>query len=77
VKPAAATTFRWALSAFFATILLGVALSVSCGGGGGSSGGSGGNPKTYPGTPAGTYTVTVTGASGSLQDSTTMTLTVQ
>ncbi|HEV2247091.1 MAG TPA: choice-of-anchor D domain-containing protein, partial [Terriglobia bacterium] len=52
------------------------AIAVSCGGGGGG-GGSGGGGVTNPGTPKGTYTLTVTGASGTLQHSTTLSLTVQ
>jgi Subtilase family len=54
-------------------LILVVALQVACGGGGG---GGGGGP-TNPGTPAGTYTVTVAGTAGSLTNSVPVTLTVQ
>ena len=57
------------------TVLL-AAIVLSCGGGGGSSGG-GGSTVTNPGTPKGTYTLTVTGTSGSLQHQTVVQLTVQ
>ena len=50
-----------------------VALLLGCGGGGG--GGGGGN--TDPGTPPGSYTITVTGTSGSYTHSTSFTLVVQ
>ena len=54
--------------------ILGVVIITSCGGGGSSSSGGGGTG----GTPAGAYTVTVTGTSGSLAAQTaTFTATVQ
>jgi hypothetical protein len=49
-----------------------LALLAACGGGGGGGGG-----PTNPGTPVGTYTITVAGTAGSLQNSGTVTLTVQ
>ncbi len=54
----------------FALLVCLVAPAISCGGGGSSA------PKN-PGTPAGTYSVTVAGSSNQLQHSTTVTLTVQ
>jgi len=49
-----------------------LALLAACGGGGGGGGG-----PTNPGTPTGTYTITVAGTAGSLQNSGTVTLIVQ
>ncbi|WP_348261574.1 Ig-like domain repeat protein [Telmatobacter sp. DSM 110680] len=48
---------------------------LACGGGGGSIGGGGGT-TTIPGTTAGNYTVTVTGTSGIITSTTTITLSV-
>ena len=66
---------RRAATLYLAGILfiLIVALQVACGGGGG---GTGGGP-TNPGTPTGTYTITVSGTAGSLTNSVPVTLTVQ
>jgi FG-GAP-like repeat/Cep192 domain 4 len=54
------------------SILLAVTLWASCGGGGGSS-----PPQSSPGTPAGTYGLSVTGTSGNLSHTTLLTLTVK
>jgi subtilase family serine protease len=56
------------------TVLALLVMGLGCGGGG-SSGGGGGNHD--PGTPLGTYSVTVTATSGVLTHSTSFTLTVQ
>lgn len=61
---------QFAFSAACCALLICLALpAVSCGGGSST-------PKN-PGTPAGTYSVTVTGASGQLQHSTSVSLSVQ
>jgi trimeric autotransporter adhesin len=49
--------------------------ALGCGGGGGNKGGGGGGGNS--GTTAGTYTVTVTGTSGTITQTTAVTLTVQ
>ena len=67
-----ARSARLALIGLVAALLLGVMLSPSCGGGGSSSPGPG-----SPGTPAGSYTLTVMATSGNLAHSTSLTLTVQ
>jgi hypothetical protein len=54
--------------------VMGIVLApMGCGGGGGAITGGSGN---Y-GTPAGTYTFTITGANGSITGSTSLTVTVQ
>jgi hypothetical protein len=60
-----------------------ILLTLGCGGSGtsGGGGGGGGGPKTDPGTPAGSYTITVTGTSGTggsaITHTTSFTLVVQ
>jgi len=58
--------------ASWALVLFLIGAVVSCGGGGGGDG-----APQRPGTPAGSYSVTVTGTSNQLQHSTTVTLSVQ
>jgi hypothetical protein len=73
VPGAAAQHQRRAIS-WIAALLLLVAVLASCGGA--STGGSGGGGG-HPGTPAGNYTITVTGSAGSVSHSVTVGLTVQ
>jgi hypothetical protein len=54
-------------------VFSGLIFLTACGGSSSSGGGGGG----HPGTPAGTYTITVTGTSGSVTHTTTGTLVVQ
>jgi DNA-binding beta-propeller fold protein YncE len=56
-------------------LVSGCLLQVACSGA--SNSGSGGGGGGTGGTPAGTYTITVTGAAGSIQNATMVTLTVQ
>ena len=58
-----------------AMVVLSVAASVNCGGG--SSSQSTPPPAPDPGTPAGQYMITITGASGAMTHATTFTLQVQ
>jgi subtilase family serine protease len=64
---------------FLSLILLALlAAGVGCGGGSNNSGGAGGGGvQADPGTPAGSYTVTVTGTSGSITHTAKFTLVVQ
>ena len=52
---------------------------VACGGGGGGSGGGGGGGGNQgnPGTTPGSYTISITGVSGSLTETGAVALTVQ
>jgi hypothetical protein len=59
-----------------ALLLVSIALLSSCSSGSNNNSGGGGT-DVNPGTPAGTYTVTVTGTSGTLTSSTTVMLIVQ
>jgi hypothetical protein len=71
---------RWQAMLGVLVLLFSLTCGVSaCGGGGGASsgGGGGGGGGGNPGTTAGTYTVTVTGTSGALTSTATITLKVQ
>ncbi len=66
-------TRRWLQAGLLAGGLTLCMILAACGGGSSSGGGGGGSP----GTPAGQYNVVVTGTSGTLSHSTTVTFTVQ
>ncbi|MFP5207850.1 MAG: beta strand repeat-containing protein [Acidobacteriota bacterium] len=72
--PAGRHSWRTMLGMLFLLVALGGGL-VACGGGS-SGGGGGGGGSSNPGTTAGAYAVTVTGTSGSLTQTTTLTVTV-
>ena len=55
----------------FGVLAVGLLFQVACGGGAKAT------PTVNPGTPAGTYAITVTGTSGSASHGTTVTLVVQ
>jgi hypothetical protein len=57
----------------FCLLLTALIFQAACGGGSRSSSQVSGSP----GTPAGTYTITITGASGALQHSTQVTVAIQ
>jgi hypothetical protein len=65
---------RWRRNSLLALMLLFIAIAVpACGGGGGGSS----QQHQDPGTPAGTYTITVTAAGGSITQQGAFTLIVQ
>ncbi len=66
------TPVLWAATLF----IFAFSLLVGCGSGGGNNGGNGGN-NGNSGTPVGTYTITLTGTSGSVSQNLSLTLTVQ
>jgi photosystem II stability/assembly factor-like uncharacterized protein len=68
---------RMAPGLSFALLVILLGMQMACGGGSGSGGGGGGGGGGNSGTPAGTSTITISGTSGSLQHSTSVTLIVQ
>jgi hypothetical protein len=67
-----ARKIRWAGALALAVLLTLIALHAGCGGGGGGSA----PPPSNPGTPLGTYTVTVSATSGTVTRTAVVTLTV-
>ena len=67
---------RWSamLGLIFCVFL---AVGVGCGGGSSSTGGGGGGGQTDPGTPIGTYNITVTGTSGNITKTANVLVSVQ
>jgi hypothetical protein len=63
---------RLLMSCAFFVVLASLMLATACGGGSSTP-----PPTTIPGTPAGTYNVTITGTYGSITHTQTLTLTVQ
>jgi hypothetical protein len=63
-------------AAILGLLLIGVVVLCTCGGGSGGSGNPGGT-QTDQGTPLGTYTLTITAASGTISHSMTQTVIVQ
>lgn len=61
-----ATPRRRGWAALLGLMLLLLVMLPACGGGSGSGGGGGGQQHQDPGTPAGTYTITLTATAGSL-----------
>jgi hypothetical protein len=62
---------RWIIALLLGMLVAGMIFQTACGGGTKAS------PPVVPGTPAGTYNITVTGSSGSASHGTTVTLVVQ